>query len=437
MATNTTQTAIIPITVSFSGRKMDFAVPSAIPLAEILPGVVDEFGRLTANYVSQGFRLITHNGVNLDQGLSLAEQRVRAGSLLTLELAGTAASDDRYDDLVEAVGKAVESTRTQWTRGDSVQLSAYSAASLLALASAMLFMSGLPPLIVAVAGFVGAATVALGAAVVARIPAPGPAVSLVMACCCLAGVGGFNILPGLAVEPRIMLAGFGVLLGSAAAITLRGESRVCAFAPALVGLSMSGYGCLVGLVRLGPVQVATAIVTLVTAITVLAAWVGLAQIPARIDALSISSQDPVPGEALAGQVRNGGALMVALRVSGGLVTVVCAPIIAGTPLGAVFMICVGLSLLLGTRSLYGRYEVLVGLVSGMLTVALAGLTAAMANPGFMPAVIGVTIGVAALVLANNVISVKLRPVLNRMADTAQVIALVAVLPLAALVWGVV
>jgi type VII secretion integral membrane protein EccD len=437
MATNTIQAAIIPITVSFSGRKIDIAVPMAIPLAEILPGIVDEFGRLTPNSASQGFRLITHTGDYLDQGQSLAEQRVRAGSVLTLELTGTTASDDRYDDLVEAIGKAVESTRTPWTRGDSVQLSAYSAASLLVVAAGMLLMSGLSPLVVAVIGFAGAATVALGAAVVARIPAPGPSISLVVAACCLAGVGGFSLYPEFGIELQLMLAGFGVLLGSVAVVLLRNEDRPCAFGPLLVGLALIAYGALVGPARFGSAQIAVVIVTIVTVISVLTAWVGLAQVPARIEALTLSSLNPAESAVVTSQVRNGGTLMVALRVAGGLITVAFTPLIATTPIGAVFMICVGLSLLLGTRSLYGRHEVLVGLVSGMLTVVLTGLVSSLNHPEFMPVIIGVTIGIAVLVLANNVISVKLRPVLNRLADTAQVIALIAVLPLAALVWGVI
>jgi hypothetical protein len=136
------------------------------------------------------------------------------------------------------------------------------------------------------------------------------------------------------------------------------------------------------------------------------------------------------------QVRDGGTLVLALRIGGGLVTLALTQLCSTTVSGGVFMLCVGLALMLGTRSLYGRFEVLAGLVVGMLTVVITGIATSVNQPQFLPIAVGVTILVAALVLANNVISVKLRPGLTRLGDTLQIVALIALLPLAVIAWGI-
>lgn len=80
------------------------------------------------------------------------------------------------------------------------------------------------------------------------------------------------------------------------------------------------------------------------------------------------------------------------------------------------MACVGFAFLLGTRSLYGRAEVLAGVVGGLVTLVVAGVTSTIAMPGLLPWLVGLTVLVGGFVLAWNVISVGLRPWLTRAAD---------------------
>ena len=60
----------------------------------------------------------------LNQSKSLPEQRIRPGAVLTVEPSGTNVKDQRYDDLVEAVGTAVAENSVPWEKTSSVQLSA-------------------------------------------------------------------------------------------------------------------------------------------------------------------------------------------------------------------------------------------------------------------------------------------------------------------------
>lgn len=85
-----------------------------------------------------GFTVSTSFGQLLDQSLCLRDQGVRAGASLTLERAGQGRDDQRFDDLVEAVGSAVEKSVDPWTPLDSLQLSVYASALFVGLAAVLL-----------------------------------------------------------------------------------------------------------------------------------------------------------------------------------------------------------------------------------------------------------------------------------------------------------
>lgn len=186
---STTQTAaaLMPITVAYGETRIDLSVPGAVPLAELLPGLLQAHSRLDTAVASQGVTVLTTSGDQLDQSRSLPQQGVRAGALLTLRPIGTQARDRRYDDLVEAVGTTVEETQAPWTRSDSLALSAHAAAALVLVAAILLATGSTNPVMTAVIGGVGALLVALGASVVARVPALPGALALVHTAPVLAG----------------------------------------------------------------------------------------------------------------------------------------------------------------------------------------------------------------------------------------------------------
>ena len=99
------------------------------------------------------------------------------------------------------------------------------------------------------------------------------------------------------------------------------------------------------------------------------------------------------------------------------------------------MTCVGVGSMLGTRSLYNRAEVLAGIVGGMATIVATGVSSSLTLPGAGAWLAGLAIGVGGFVIAWNVVSVRLRPWLNRLADAVHVAALVAVAPLTIWILG--
>lgn len=427
---------LVPITVTLGGHKADMAVPSTVTLAELLPGLVSALGRLNSDTATQGFRVLTASGRELDQSQSLAEQKVRAGSVLGLQPAGSAGGDLRYDDLVEAIGAAVDSQRTPWQRGDSVALSSYAAAGLFVVAAALLALRGTDSILTAAIGVVGAGLLALAIVILVRLQALGGALALAMSVPVLLAASAYAVAGGPGLRMRIAAAGAAMLVGAAACLLLPSRQRATVVAPITAGLGLLMFGLLTAMAGIPEQRAATLVVAILTVLVLASPWVGMAQVPARIDALAMNPKAGIDPAAVTRQVGNADQTTLALRIAAGILTVALTPLVAVTPQGGLLMACVGLALMLGTRSLYGRGEVLASVVAGMLVVVVAGIVVTLVLPGLLPWIAGIAILVGAFVLAFNVVDVTLRPWLTRAADALHLIALIAVLPLAAMIWGI-
>lgn len=436
MAQNVDAPALVPLSVVHLGQRIDLALPAGVPVAELLPGMVASLGRLNASSATQGFRVVTASGRELDQTSTLAEQGIHAGHVLTLHRAGEASTDARYDDLAEAIGTAVADSRTPWRREDSVQLSGFSAAGLFVVAALLLAWQGTHDLTTVALGVVGAALVTLGAAVVLRTGALGGATALALCAPVLLGAAASALTDGPPTGLKAVFAGGGILLGSLATLVLPHRLRASIAAPLLVGVGITVLGALTTYLRVPDQRAAAAVLTLASLLVLLTPWVGLANVPARIDALSLSSAVGPDPKAVARQVADADVVVLSLRVGAGLLLGALTPLVATTPLGGLLAASVALACLLGTRSLHGRAEVLVGVITGMATAILGGANLTRHEPTLVPWVVGLAVLVGSFVLAFNVISPALRPWLTRAADAVHIVALIALLPLTGLLWGI-
>lgn len=436
MSSQPTTGALVPISVVHAGQRVDLALPAGVPVVELLPGMVNALGRLTVEAATQGFRVITSAGQELDQALDLTEQDVIGGSVLTLQTAGDGVADTRFDDLVEAIGSSVETGRTPWRRGDAVALSAYSAAGMFTVAAALLAL-GNNPLITAILAIVGAGLVLAAAAVVLRSGVTGGAVALTLTVPVLLACGAYAACYGWEGQYRLGAAGIGLVAGSAACLILPERYRMVAAGPLLIGGALAMQNGLVTLAGLTAQQGAAIVVALATIIVLLAPWLGLAQIPARIDALAARPRQPIKGDQVSEQVNGAAIAVLSMRIAAAVVSISFAGLVAVDLTGTILMACVGVGTMLGTRSLYGRAEVLAGTIGGMLTLVAAGVTSAIHTPESLPVLAGLAILSGAFVLAWNVVSPKLRPWLNRLANAVHVIALSAVLPITLILLGLV
>jgi hypothetical protein len=429
------EAVLLPLTIAAGKLRQDVAVPSTLPIAEILPAIVEKFPNLQLQAETSGFD-VTTGGHTLSLTHSFSGQNVGAGAVITLVEKGTRASDLRYDDLTEAVGRSVEITGQAWRAGDSVQLSAYSAVALIVAAAALAVFGGVHAAYTAAGCVVGAILVTLSALAVQRSAvSPGGSIALALTAPLLLGVAGLEAAPFIAKGFGLLVAGIAMIVGSASVFVLRPASRFTAVAPLLLGFVAVAYDMLVTMFGQPSEKVSAALIALLAVLTLVSPWIGLAMIPARIPALSITNTDRIDLKQVSGEVKGGTELAIALRVGAGLATLALIPLASATLPGAVEVLVVALAYMLGTRTLFGRAEALIGLIIGMFAVAECALASISKNSNITVYVLAACVVVAVYVLANNVVSVKFRPQLSRLADTFQVLALVAIIPLATVVWG--
>lgn len=234
MSTNSTSatSALFPISLTLAGQTIDLSIPADVPLTELLSGMVQAFGRLEASSASQGYSVLTASGKRLNNSLSLPAQDVPAGSLLTLEPADSAASERRYDDLVEAVGDTIHATQTPWEPTDSLLFSSHASALLFVVAAFILLTQDAPIYVTALAGFIGTFLITLSATIVARhSPAPHAAIGLALSAPILAASAAHALTPGDWYALPIMVAGLTMMATSPTVFSLPRAFRMAIVAP--------------------------------------------------------------------------------------------------------------------------------------------------------------------------------------------------------------
>ena len=442
-----TATALTPLTVTYDDQTVDLSVPQLSPLAELIPTILRSIGRMDVYGASAGFTVSTSSGQLLDQSLCLRDQGVRAGASLTLERAGQGRDDQRFDDLVEAVGSAVENTVDPWTPLDSLQLSAYASALFVGLAGVLLLsgasqgssLSGvvsslneIRTIAYPIIGAVGA--LLLTAAVVAR-RLDKPAVAVLANCapvllaCSIAGA-----LPaGPWTAYGALAAGVALTIGALSSLVLPGRLRASGLTPAIIGVSLGLFGLLSGALGIQPERISALLAALLLLACLSIPWLAMASTPVRVTGPSAAAQiDP---RQIDKSVSMGVSMSVSIRLGTCLALVILTPILCSTSQGIALSALIGAALMLSTRSIRSRVEVLIGVLSGMAVLAWAAYAAALQSATSLLLVLVTSLTGSLLVLATNVVTPKTRPWLSRTADTISTLVIIAVPPFALYMWG--
>jgi type VII secretion integral membrane protein EccD len=215
-------TGLVRITVSAPQRRIDMALPEHAPLAEVLPGVLARAGEDLADtgVTGGGWVLRRADGSELALGRTLAAHRVRDGEVLHLAPGQLEWPELEYDDLVDAIATGSGRVRRPWGPRHTRQagLTVGTAALLLGLAGVL--RAG-PPWDAPAWWALGAAAVLLAAAAVLARAAGDAGAGVVVAGCALpfAFTGGGLVLAG--DEPigdlsagHLLLAGAVLLLAA-------------------------------------------------------------------------------------------------------------------------------------------------------------------------------------------------------------------------------
>ena len=444
--------ALIPLTITYGVDRTDVTIPQSIPLVELLPGLVESVGAFSDQPTNDGFAVRTASGRLLDQSKSLSAQGVRAGAALTLEPLGEGAADMVYDDLTEAVGQVVERVSTPWTRDDARTFAALSAAALIFVAAVLLattpqdaissMQSGNVAFFNYVYGAIGvvAALLVTGTSAVVTRKYPGPA-----------GIALAHTVPFLTAASALRLSqsqwdtggwiavGVGLLVGSLAALTLPKRYRISIAAPLVLGTMMAATGLMVKVGSLSQVGVSALLFALVIVLLQLAPWIALAHIPVRI--LDANTSEQIPAQGITDQVTTSFVFVVSLRAGGALAAVFLTVSMLSTaglrsfsvPLALVVLGSV--SLILQTRSIRARVEVLLSSLTGLTTILVGATLVTRADPASLPWVTLSAIAAALVLVVTNVVGPRARPHLTRIADTIAVLSLFVLFPLAVYLWG--
>lgn len=444
--------ALIPLTITYGVDRTDVTIPQSIPLVELLPGLVESVGAFSDQPTNDGFAVRTASGRLLDQSKSLSAQGVRAGAALTLEPLGEGAADMVYDDLTEAVGQVVERVSTPWTRDDARTFAALSAAALIFVAAVLLattpqdaissMQSGNASFFNYIYGAIGvvAALLVTGTSAVVTRKYPGPA-----------GIALAHTVPFLTAASALRLSqsqwdtggwiavGVGLLIGSLAALTLPKRYRISIAAPLVLGTMMAATGLMVKVGSLSQVGVSALLFALVIVLLQLAPWIALAHIPVRI--LDANTSEQIPAQGITDQVTTSFVFVVSLRAGGALAAVFLTVSMLSTaglrsfsvPLALVILGSV--SLILQTRSIRARVEVLLSSLTGLTTILVGATLVTRADPASLPWVTLSAIAAALVLVVTNVVGPRARPHLTRIADTIAVLSLFVLIPLAVYLWG--
>ena len=430
-----TGTALMPISVSYAGETIDMSIPQSVCLAETIPGIVSALGRLDPSSVSGGFEIITSGGRKLDQSKSLPDQNVQAGALLTLEPIGQSAKDLRYDDLIEAVGSSVDQDSKEWTPADSLQLSSHAAAALILVAALLLTLGPEHGYLSAAIGIIGALLVVAASAIIIRIPSVAGAVSLLATAPLLMMSAGFNLVGG-GWRPITWLAGgAGILVAAASALVLPSRMRAIMAAPLVVGTTMVLNGVIGASTTIPLEKTASLALALLLLTSLSAPWLALAQVPVKVT--GPTSMAPIDIYEVHGKVSTSQVFVVAVKTGVSISLGFLAPMLLNSPEAIILLGCSGAALMLTTRSLRSRLEVLIGVITGMLLILGAMFGAARSHPAMVPSIVIAALTVAACLLAANVVNARTRPWLTRAANALSIIVLLTILPLTTVVWGVI
>lgn len=453
MASKTSRgVALIPLTITYGVDRNDVTIPQSIPLVELLPGLVESAGAFTDEPTNDGFAVRTASGRLLDQSKSLSAQGVRAGASLTLEPLGEGAADMVYDDLTEAVGQVIERVSTPWTREDTRTFAALSAAALVFVAAVLLATT--PPDAIAslqpgritmlnyVYGAIGVVSALLvtGTSAVVTRKHPGPSgIALAHTAPFLTAAAALRLTQSQWSAGGWIAIGSGLLIGSVAALTLPKRYRISIAAPIVLGSIIAATGLMVHFGALSQVGVSAVLFAFVIVLLQVAPWVALAHIPVRI--LDANTSEQIPAQGATDQVSTSFVFVVALRSGGALaaiflaVSMMAAPSIRSVFLPLVLILLGSVSLILQTRSIRARVEVLLGALTGLTTILVAATLATRADPTTLSWITLSSIAAALILVVTNVVGPRARPHLTRIADTISVLSLFVLIPLAVYLWG--
>ena len=433
---------MVRVTVASGTRRVDLALPGAIPLAELVPELARSVGLLDSGTVYGGYRVVTAEGRPLANDSGLTLQGVDDGGVLTV----TAGIDERpprvYDDVVEAMTDVVERDLKPWQPA-SGRRTALSAAGLLMALGAVALVIQRDSTLAAVAAVTVAVTLVAGAVVLSRVQDEAEAaVAVAWMGAGYATVAGLMLAAGqdLLGDPMAG-AGAGALLAGLLGLVGLGRGRTLVLPPVVVGAAFLAAGLLLRLGDFDAAVVLTVVLALVVMVGSVFPWLALGATGTVVDQLYAPADitadpDEIDPRKVGADARLAHEILIAISGTVGLLLVLVAPLAVSLGLsGTLLAVVACLVVMLRTRQYRTGSEVLVGLVSGVLGLASVAVSLLVLHPDWRPATAVTLAATGAVLLAATLLPTTPSVRRGRAGDLVESLGLLALLPLLVLATG--
>jgi type VII secretion integral membrane protein EccD len=453
--TTPTGLGLARLTVSTPRRRLDLALPETAPVAELLPHLLRHAGEGVADEGEQhgGWALRRTTGALLEPSRNLAAQGVRDGEILHLVPRRAEWPELAYDDVVEIIAGGSRRTGRSWGKVATRRFALAVSTVVLGLGILGVLFSGPPWLAPGALALGFAVLAAITGVVLSRAMSDAVAGAAVAAVAMLyAGLGGFLIAAPAGTKlghmgaPQVMLGSAGLLLfGIVGYVGVAALARlfVLGTAVGLLGV-IAALLCFASMSPVGAAAVAlTVAIALLPGYPLISVWLGrlpVPTLPERPEEMLAQRSVPERSEVYAAVSRAHelltGLLLAAATVGAiGFVMLTRGGTFAELALAAAG----GVALLLRARLFATPWQRVPLVLSGLVGLALLGSAIIRSVPaGVRPLVLVIgTALIGALVLAAG-LAYSTRPpspYLRRLADIADVLAIMVLVPLAAAVVG--
>jgi type VII secretion integral membrane protein EccD len=452
---STTTGGLSRVTIVAPRTRMDLALPTDVPLADLLPTLLRYVGEDLADEGAGkgGWVLSRLGGQILDSSYTPSQLDVRDGEVLYFTPRSDAVQELVFDDVVDATATATQQRAGRWTLATTRRFAVVFASVALAGGAVAVLFAGPPQLPGALAGFGLGVALVVTAAVLSRITGDQRASVLFgLVSLAYAATGGLLVLAGdrtvgHLAAPHILFAATALVVYAAVLSLVLAPAT-----PVFLGVLASGVALGVGAAVCLVFGAAPAAAAAVIAAVVFALMPLLPTFAYRLARLPVPSVPAGPEDLKADVETVDGARILALadRADAYLTGLIGAT--ATIALGAELVLALtgdvravllcgvlALLLLLRARPFLGRYQRMPLLAAGSVGLGLVAVGAFLAAGPVvrLTAVVGglVVAAVAALVYGLVVAGRTISPLWGRHLDIVEVVLIVAVIPLAAWVCG--
>jgi type VII secretion integral membrane protein EccD len=442
------------VTIVSPRGRLDVALPPDVPLVDMLPTLLDATGGATEDPGRRdGWALSRFGGAELDGSRTPAQLSVRDGEMLYLRPRGDAAPLTVFDDIVDALATGNRDRRGRWTSTTTRMAGLVTGMVLLLLGAASLPFAGPPYPTVALAGLALSATLLVLAIVFARALGDGrTATAFALVATGYAGIGGLLLLAGDTPVDQVSVAHVTVAATTTVVAATIASVSVPTAAPVFLGAgacAAAAFATMALSATMGRSIASAAAVVAVVAYAFLPAMPMLAfriaglkrpPIPTERESLRVETE-PVDATRVFELGRRVDAYLMAMLVALAVISAAAAALSAAAGgRGIVFAAALALLPILRSRTFGGRSHRLPLVLASGVAVAAVAVTGylSLAPDLRVLSILGMSVVVAAATVGIGLIGEGQHssPPWSRFLDIIEILLILALIPLAAWVSGV-